>query len=322
MGSPGPPHHSLHRSQRCCESAPKSGPRTILAGFPELCQLTLELLRVHVLRTAYRSRTDACCRVRLDVQTGNAGGTAPTKQQLIDTAVAWVRYANITQGYGVKYREIGNESYVNSYNGGAKAYDYAPDLVEFAQGMKAVHPTIPIGTNGPDSQYARGELDASVAWWQTVLTIAAPAIDFLAVHSYPAWEWGSYEYYRTKTPKLTGAADGATAALAVWAPAHAQRIQIAVTEMNSADLSKGGWSSDNNNSLGHPRWCCSRCSGHTSCTHGSTWPRFGIHAGSTPRRPISGTRSISRTTGWQPDRRWRSGANSCKCRWSSPLIPR
>jgi len=179
------------------------------------------------------------------------GGTAPTKQQLLDAAVAWVRYANITQGYGVKYWEIGNESYVNNSNGGAQAYDYARDLVEFAQAMKAVDPTILIGANGPDSQYARGELDASVAWWQTVLTIAAPAIDFLAVHSYPAWEWGSYEYYRTNTPKLTGAADGATAALAVWAPAHAQRIQIAVTEMNSADLSKGGWSSDNNNSLGH-----------------------------------------------------------------------
>ena len=179
------------------------------------------------------------------------GGVAPTKQQLLDTAVAWVRYANVTKGYGVKYWEIGNESYLNSYNGGAKASDYARDLAEFAQAMKAVDPTILIGANGPDNQGTRGELDTSGSWWQTVLATAAPAIDFLVVHSYPAWQWGSYDTYRTSTPNLTGAVDGATAALASWAPGHAQRIQIAVTEMNSADWSKGGWSSDNNNSLGH-----------------------------------------------------------------------
>jgi alpha-L-arabinofuranosidase len=179
------------------------------------------------------------------------GGTAPTKQQLLDAAVAWVRYANVTRGYGVKYWEIGNESYLNSYNGGAKASDYARDLVDFARAMKAVDPTIMIGANGPDSQYARGELDSGGAWWQTVLTVAAPVIDFLAVHSYPAWQWGSYGYYQKHTPVFTGAADAAAAAVATWAPQHAQRIRIAVTEMNSADWSKGGWSSENNNSLGH-----------------------------------------------------------------------
>jgi alpha-L-arabinofuranosidase len=179
------------------------------------------------------------------------GGAAPTKQQLLDAAVSWVRYANVTRGYGVKYWEIGNESYLNSYNGGAKARDYGRDLIEFAQAMKAVDPTIMIGANGPDNQYSLGDLDTNEAWWPTVLGIAAPSIDFLAVHSYPAWQWGSYEHYRTTTPNLTGAADSAAAALTTWAPAHAQRIQIAVTEMNSADWSEGGWSSDNNNSLGH-----------------------------------------------------------------------
>jgi alpha-N-arabinofuranosidase len=180
-----------------------------------------------------------------------AGGTAPSKQLLLDTAVAWVRYANVVKGYGVKHWEIGNESYVNAYNGGTTAQEYARDLVEFSRAMKAVDPTIQIGANGPDRIDARGDFDSKDLWWQTVLQIAAPDIDFLAVHSYPAWQWGSYEYYRTNTPKLTGAADAAVSALARWAPRDAGRIRIAVTEMNSADWSKGGWASEDNNTLGH-----------------------------------------------------------------------
>lgn len=179
------------------------------------------------------------------------GGKAPSKQLLLDTAVAWVRYANIVKGYGVKHWEIGNESYLDAYNGGATAREYATDLVLFARAMKQVDPTIQIGANGPDGVATRGERDSRDLWWQTVLQIAAPEIDFLAVHSYPAWEWGGYEYYRTHTPTLTSAADSAAEALARWAPQHAQRIRIAVTEMNSADWSEGGWASDNNNSLGH-----------------------------------------------------------------------
>lgn len=179
------------------------------------------------------------------------GGQAPDKQLLLDTAVAWVRYANIERGYGVKYWEIGNESYLDAYNGGATAREYARDLVDFARAMKQIDPAIMIGANGPDRADARGDRDSVDLWWQTVLETAAPDIDFLAVHSYPAWEWGGYDYYRTHTPSLTGAADAAAAALAQWAPEHAQRIRIAVTEMNSADWSKGGWPSDNGNNLGH-----------------------------------------------------------------------
>jgi len=34
-----------------------------------------------------------------------------------DEAAGWVRYANLTKGYGVKYWEIGNEVYGNGYYG-------------------------------------------------------------------------------------------------------------------------------------------------------------------------------------------------------------
>src|SRR5437762_5545221 len=50
-----------------------------------------------------------------------AGGVAPTRGQLLETAREWVRYANITRGYNIQYWEIGNESWLNHYNGGTTA---------------------------------------------------------------------------------------------------------------------------------------------------------------------------------------------------------
>ena len=109
-----------------------------------------------------------------------SGGIAPTREQLLETATEWVRYANITKGYNVTYWEIGNESYLQQYNGSATASNYARDLIDFSRAMKAVDPTIRIGANG-----------GSDTWWQAILPTAANAIDFLAVHNYFANSWGS-----------------------------------------------------------------------------------------------------------------------------------
>ena len=66
----------------------------------------------------------------------------------------WVRYANVTKGYGVKYWEIGNEVYGNGHYGSDWETDnhadksptaYANGVVAFADAMKAVDPTIKIG---------------------------------------------------------------------------------------------------------------------------------------------------------------------------------
>jgi len=180
----------------------------------------------------------------------SAGGTAPDKQLLLDTAVAWVRYANLVKGYGVQHWELGNESYKASYIGGTTADQYASDVVDFARAMKRVDPTIRIGINGPDSQFGRGDYDASGAWWQTVLPVAAPVADFLVVHSYPAWGWGGYSHYAANAPNLTAAVDGVQAALQAWSPPRdVDRIRLRVTELNAADWSDGGWPNVNN--LGH-----------------------------------------------------------------------
>ena len=166
------------------------------------------------------------------------GGVAPSRAQLLETAREWVRYANVTRGYGVRYWEIGNETWQAHYNGGATAADYANDLVEFSRVMKAVDPTIQIGANGESEE-----------WWRTVLPIAAGAVDFLAIHNYPAYEWGSYTHYRDTDVRLDHALDAARHAIANFAPPeHRSRLRIAVTETGPADWS-GAW--PHRNDLGH-----------------------------------------------------------------------
>ena len=64
-------------------------------------------------------------------------------------AAAWVRYANITHHYGVKYWEIGNESYHLGTRYALTSKEYAKALKLFSQKMKAVDPSIKIGAIGP-----------------------------------------------------------------------------------------------------------------------------------------------------------------------------
>jgi alpha-L-arabinofuranosidase len=164
-------------------------------------------------------------------------GTAPTRDQLLEHALEWVRYANVVKGYGVKYWELGNESYLLGSNGAAKAADYARDFVDFSRAMKNVDPSIHLGANGHTSKDARGKADGEDGpiWWQTVLQTAAADIDFLVVHPYPCWKWSSYAYYIDHCPDFTEAADQMTLALAEWAPQHTDRIRVLVTETNAAD---------------------------------------------------------------------------------------
>ncbi|GGO16205.1 alpha-L-arabinofuranosidase [Microbispora rosea subsp. aerata] len=114
-----------------------------------------------------------------------------------EEAAGWVRYANITKKYGVKYWEIGNELYGNGYYGVAWEADdhpdkspaaYARNTLEYVRAMKAVDPTIKIGAvltipgTWPDGVVAEGD---SANWNHTVIPVVAPEIDFFVVHWYP-----------------------------------------------------------------------------------------------------------------------------------------
>jgi Cellulose binding domain/Fibronectin type III domain len=113
-------------------------------------------------------------------------------------AADWVRYANVTKGYGAKYWEIGNELYGNGHYGADWEADqhadksptaYANGVVAYADAMKAVDPTIKVGAvlttpaNWPDGLVGSGD---SATWNETVLSIAASHIDFVILHWYPS----------------------------------------------------------------------------------------------------------------------------------------
>jgi alpha-L-arabinofuranosidase len=117
--------------------------------------------------------------------TVNVEGRGATAEE----AAAWVEYANgaASTKYGalraanghpepfhVRYWEIGNEIWGSWVRGHSDAATYARNYLRYAGAMKAVDPStrlIAVGDNDLD-------------WDRTVLKIAGPQIDYLAIHHY------------------------------------------------------------------------------------------------------------------------------------------
>ncbi len=179
-------------------------------------------------------------------------GCTVTKERLLETAVAWVDYANVKKKYGVKYWEIGNEAYIDPT---ISVHDYARDFIEFAKAMKKVDPSIWVGANGPPRAEGtgRGEANEGVLWWKVLYEAAAEHIDFVPIHVYSCWKWGTYEHYRDHGPGYPEAHRDAISPLEAarkWGPpGFADRLRLTVTELNAADWSEGGWPKVND--LGH-----------------------------------------------------------------------
>lgn len=188
---------------------------------------------------------------------GAPGETTPDRATLLQNAVSLVRYANIERRFGVKYWEIGNESYFSVYNGGARAADYARDLTLFAAAMKGVDPGIRIGANGPAGADDVGATDNlrgdATPWWREVFGKAAAAIDFVSVHEYPCYAWYGYDYYRENPVRMLGVGEIDKAARRYGPPGLAGRLRYLLTEINSADWyahpQNLGWKHEN--TLGH-----------------------------------------------------------------------
>jgi hypothetical protein len=170
-------------------------------------------------------------------KSATAGGTRPTRQQLIDTATEWVRYANVTKGYNVKYWSIGNETDYNA-DGNPGSTQYANDVIAFSDAMKAVDPTIRIGAQGQ-----------TAGWFQNVLNRAAAKIDFLDVHEYAGADWkGNYEIFRNNYQYFANNAAMAISTINSHAGVHKDRIKVIVSEMGPHSF-KGTW--DGGNDIGH-----------------------------------------------------------------------
>lgn len=158
-------------------------------------------------------------------------------------AAAWVKYANVTQGYGIKYWEIGNEIYGNGYYGSGWETDthsslspatYASNLIQYADAMKAIDPTIKVGAvltlpgNWPDGVVGTGD---SGDWNQTVLKDAGPAIDFAIVHFYPPGGQGAGVL--NDPEQLPGELAQLRQEIDQYAGPNGPHIQIAETETDS-----------------------------------------------------------------------------------------
>jgi alpha-N-arabinofuranosidase len=116
--------------------------------------------------------------------TVNVEGDGATAQE----AAAWVEYVNGSastkygamraanghpEPYHVKYWEVGNEIFGPWEIGHTDAATYARNFNRYAAAMKAVDPSIRLIASG-----------SSPEWNHTLLEIAAPHIDLLAIHFY------------------------------------------------------------------------------------------------------------------------------------------
>ena len=175
-----------------------------------------------------------------------------TKEQALEMAVAWVRYANVKKKYGIKYWMLGNETWNGTTYAGAEPgwAKYGQDVAEFAAAMKEVDPTILIGINGDNSSQLDRALDE-----------CAHVIDFIDVHTYPAFYYYPEKpaservaYYSTYTDYLdtlinpldiVGTAQNAINQ--VSDPTDRERLFIAVMETSATGFSKTTeWSGTNN----------------------------------------------------------------------------
>jgi hypothetical protein len=156
---------------------------------------------------------------------GGEGVSKPGWNEILENAVSWVRYANVTRKYGVRYWEIGNETYLGDTGQNDRGKwiippdVYGADLAEIARAMKSVDPSIQIGANGDSREY-----------WSGIFDKAAEVIDFLAVHTYPLYGLKDYRDYLDRVFDLFSPMVTAKAAAAAHSGFSGRSIRLMMTE--------------------------------------------------------------------------------------------
>jgi alpha-N-arabinofuranosidase len=112
------------------------------------------------------------------------------EREVLDAAINWVKYSNITKKYGVKYWEIGNENDLEKDYINWTPKKYARTVVKFSKAMKAIDPSIKIGANGM----------TRMKWWHEIAPLIKDDVDFLVTHQYSAlkdyeeWKQNPWDY--------------------------------------------------------------------------------------------------------------------------------
>ncbi len=171
--------------------------------------------------------------------TVNAGNGTP------ELAADWVRYVNgeggrAPRGPRVELWEIGNELYMkgDASGGSMSPAAYADRVVAFSRAMKAVDPAITVAAIGLRN-FGRYRFNDFEDWNEVVLRRAGGAFDLLAVHNAYSPVVGDdggidpgdmYEALWAFPQAVARNLADTRGEIARFAPAHAGRIRIAVTE--------------------------------------------------------------------------------------------
>ncbi len=163
-------------------------------------------------------------------------------------AAAWVKYANVTKKYGIRYWEIGNEVYgdgeyqhvsweqnLHTHKG---PHGYGVNALQYIKAMRAVDPHIQIGV----VLTVPGFWPSGIApyWDRTLLPIVAKDINFVVLHWYPQNPGQESDAGLLSTPSsIPGYMARLHRYLAEYAGKEAKNIQVFVDETNSVSSNPG-----------------------------------------------------------------------------------
>jgi hypothetical protein len=160
-------------------------------------------------------------------------------------AAAWVKYANVTKHYGVKYWELGNEipgdgTYGSQWEHETKpkgATTYANNIADYITQMKAANPSIKVGAvittynSWPDGLVA-SQYGDTADWNTTVLKKDGPKLDFVIVHYYPTSK--SESDLLSQYQNIASLVSHTRAEINQYAGSNAPNVQIMITETDSS----------------------------------------------------------------------------------------
>jgi hypothetical protein len=159
-------------------------------------------------------------------------------------AAAWVKYANVTKHYGVKYWELGNEIYGDGTYGShwehndkpKGATTYANNIADYISQMKAVDPSIKVGavltTYGgwPDGLVA-SQYGDTADWNTTVLKRDGANLDFVIIHYYPQSK--SEPELLSQYQSIATLAQHTREEINAYAGSNAPNVKIMITETDA-----------------------------------------------------------------------------------------
>ena len=161
------------------------------------------------------------------------------KAQWIESAAAWVHYANVVKKYGVRYWEIGNENWNNHKADAGRDGGDCSGVLQSDEGRRPLYSD-------------RSQREQCAGWWAKFLPRAAPSLDFISLSLYNCWDWKGYDHFMPSIRSEDTIGDVETALTAIdkdAMPADQKRLKVIVSEINSKDYSENGW--PGTNTLGH-----------------------------------------------------------------------